>query len=87
MQEILKNPTQIISKRAGISYCPGFVLHGMATFFLDEDQLNAIKLAVAMILPVVLVHARVKVSEISSASSIVGKAVTPSFLCSQACLF
>jgi hypothetical protein len=85
MQEILKSPTQIVPKQASINYWPGFVLHGLATFFLDEDQLNAIKLAFAMILPVVVVHARVRVSEISSINSMVAKTVNSSFSCSQAC--
>jgi len=84
MQAILSNPIQVLQKQA-TSYWPRIFLNGAVTMFLDEDQVNLIKVMLALVLPVVLVYAKVKVSEISTVLPTIANAISTGNLCNQSC--
>ncbi len=85
MQEILSTPMQFLQKQITANHWTRIFLNGAVTLFLDEDQVNLIKVMLALVLPIVLVYTKVKVSEISALSPMVAKAITTGALCQQGC--
>jgi len=85
MQETLSTPIQVFQSQAITSYWPRIFLNSAVTLFVDEYQINLIKVMLSLVLPVVIVYAKVKLSEINSVLPIAAKALTPDILCHQGC--
>jgi hypothetical protein len=83
MQEIVSNPIQVFQRQAVTHYWPRIFLNGAVALFLDEDQRTLIKVMLAFVLPVVIVYAKVKLSELGASLPLLAKAITAAALCHQ----